>query len=239
MPKYLMSGIKGKSHIQNIQTHSKNTFFLLIDIKNYYPSITKSKIKSSLIRNYQQSSNVAECLSNIVTIKQKSTKERALPTGSPLSQDMAYFINKKMFDELYDISQQYSVVMTVYFDDISFSSRATIPYKFVKQIIYTIKKYGYSIATRKLYYGKMKSKKNINTKNGVNITGAQFTKYGLFLTATQNKKIKNKRDLVISKQKSGILYTKELNSLLASISQAIMINPKYRRYQEIIKKFLG
>jgi len=235
-PTYLKSGVKGMSYIKNINAHQESKFFLLVDIKSFYPSITKSKIKTSLIKHYHQTSDVAEFLSNIITVKQLKSTQRALPTGSPLSQNMAYFINKPMFDKLYDIATVYNITMTVYVDDISFSSKATIPFKFLNKVIYTIKKYGYDIASNKLYYGKLKRKSNDDkSKRKLNITGAQFTKNGVFLTASRNKSIKKKRNILISKKAKFIPYEKELSSLISSIYQAILLNPKYRRYMKLIK----
>lgn len=235
-PIYLKSGIKGMSYIKNVEVHSKNNFFLLIDIKNFYPSITKSKIKSSLIKQYNQSSDVAEFLSNAITVKQINFQQRALPIGSPLSQNMAYFINKYMFDELYELANSYDITMSVYVDDISFSSKTTIPFKFLNKVIYLIKKNGYDIATNKLYYGKLKSKNNdCNSKRRLDITGVQLTKYGAFLTASRNQKIKKKRDLIKLKCSNGQSYVKELNSIISSIYQAILLNQKYRRYMKLIK----
>lgn len=235
-PQYLKSGLKGMSYIKNIEVHQENKFFLLVDIKGFYPSITKSKIKTSLIKNYHQSSTVAEALSNMITVKQLKSTQRALPTGSPLSQNMAYFINKPMFDKLYDIATAYGIEMTVYVDDISFSSKATIPFKFLNKVIYTIKKHGYNIASNKLYYGKLKPKNNDDkSKRKLNITGAQLTKYGVFLTASRNNSIKKKRNILISKKEKLEPYEKELNRLVSSIHQAILLNPKYRRYMKLIK----
>jgi hypothetical protein len=45
---YLKSGVKKESHITNAKEHQNSNFFLLVDIKSFYPSITKSKIKTQL-----------------------------------------------------------------------------------------------------------------------------------------------------------------------------------------------
>jgi len=238
-PSYLKSGIKGMSYIKNAEVHNEKKYFLLVDIKNFYPSITKTKIKSLLIRKYNQSSDVAEFLSNTITVNQKKTNKRALPIGSPLSQNMAFFINKDMFDEISKLSIDYGINMSVYVDDVSFSSTSTIPFKFLNSVIHIIKKNGYDIASNKLYYGKLKPKNsNPKSKRRLDITGVHFTKYGAFLTASRNKKIKEKRDIILLKQKNNELHDKELKSLIASIYQAILLNDKYRRYMKIIKNNL-
>lgn len=236
-PAYLKSGIKGTSYLKNALLHQGQTYFLLLDIRKFYPSITKQKIKSSLIRTYKQSSDVAEFISNLTTVDQQQSTLRALPTGSPLSQNMAFFINRKMFDELFELANTYSIKMSVYVDDISFSSKSTIPYKFLTSCIHIIKKYGYAIASNKLYYGKVKAKNdNVNAKKRLDITGVQITKYGAFLTASRKIKIKAKRDECIRKATNGIRYDKDLESLLASIRQAILVNGKYTRYLKRVQQ---
>ena len=218
-PSYLKSGVKEQSHIKNVQTHANNKFFLLIDIQSFYPSTTKSKIKHQLIRTYNQSSDVAEVISNLVTVPQiKASGKRALVTGSTLSQYFAFVINKRMFDELYDVSQQYNVTFSVYVDDITFSSKTIIPYKFHQKIYSIIKKYGYTIHKGKVYRGKIGSKSTI--------TGVHITKYGFRLL--DKHRIEIKRLIALENCKNN----KRLQGL---INYAIQVNPKYFKLKTIIK----
>lgn len=219
---YLKSGIKKESHITNAFAHKDSNFFLLVDIKSFYPSITKSKIKKELIMTYGQSSNVAEFISNAITVPQKKANDkRALVTGSVLSQYFAYVINKRMFDELYEISKLNDVVFTVYVDDISFSSKKILTYKFHQKIYNIIKKYGYIINNGKVYRGKINSKSKI--------TGIHITKYGFRLLEKHKntiEKLKHKFDEQSKK------------SLLGMLNYAIQVNPKYRRYKKLFNQII-
>lgn len=218
---YLKSGIKKESHITNALAHKNSNFFLLVDIKGFYPSTTKPKIKKQLIMTYQQSSNVAEFISNAVTIPQeKANNKRALVTGSVLSQYFAYVINKKMFDELYELSKLNDVIFTVYVDDISFSSKKVLTYKFHQQVYNIIKKYGYNIHNGKVYRGKINNKSKI--------TGVQITKYGFRLLTKHKNKIKELKNKIDIKSK---------RSLLGMLNYAIQVNPKYRRYKKLFKNY--
>ncbi|MFX4282728.1 hypothetical protein ACOL3J_10670 [Aliarcobacter butzleri] len=219
---YLKSGIKKESHITNAFAHKDSNFFLLVDIKSFYPSTTKSKIKKELIMTYRQSSNVAEFISNAITVPQKKANDkRALVTGSVLSQYFAYVINKRMFDELYEISKLNDVVFTVYVDDISFSSKKILTYKFHQKIYNIIKKYGYIINNGKVYRGKINSKSKI--------TGIHITKYGFRLLEKHKntiEKLKHKFDEQSKK------------SLLGMLNYAIQVNPKYRRYKKLFNQII-
>lgn len=215
--KYLKSGVKKESHITNALSHRDSNFFLLVDIKGFYPSTTKSKIKKQLILTYKLSSNVAEFISNAVTVPQeKANGKRALVTGSVLSQYFAYVINKKMLDELYFLSKQNDIIFTVYVDDITFSSKKVLTYRFHQKVYNIVKKYGYIIHNGKVYRGKINSKSKI--------TGVHITKYGFRLLKKHREKIRelrNKKD--VSSQKSFI----------GLLNYAVQVNPKYRRYKKL------
>ena len=220
---YLKSGVKKESHITNAKQHQDSNFFLLIDIKSFYPSITKSKIKTQLIQTYKQSKDVAEFISNLVTVPQeKALGKRALVTGSPLSQWFAYVINKKMFDELSKVSKEENIIFSVYVDDITFSSKKIITYKFYTKIYNIINKYGYRIHQGKMYRGKLGKK----TK----ITGIQFTKYGFRLLDKHKEKI---RKIIKSKDCNN-----QMKSLLGLVNFAIQVNPRYSKYKYLIEKSL-
>ena len=220
---YLKSGVKKESHITNAKEHQNSNFFLLVDIKSFYPSITKSKIKTQLIQTYKQSKDVAEFISNLVTVSQeKALGKRALVTGSPLSQWFAYIINKKMFDELYKVAKEENIIFSVYVDDITFSSKKVVTYKFYTKVYNIIKKYGYRIHQGKMYRGKLGNK----TK----ITGIQFTKYGFRLLDKHKEKIRKIRD---SKDCHN-----QIKSLLGLVNFAVQVNPKYSKYKYLIEKNL-
>lgn len=249
---YLKSGVKKESHITNAKHHESNHFFLLVDIKSFYPSITKSKIKTQLIQTYKQSKDVSEFISNLVTVPQeKALGKRALVTGSPLSQWFAYVINKRMFDELNKVSKEEEIKFSVYVDDITFSSKKVITYKFYTKVYSIISKYRYRIHQGKMYRGKLGDK----TK----VTGIQFTKYGFRLLEKHKEKIRQNSIIKLSKLNWSTIpkkltlqdyqyqcknfyqpfpknYDKELKSLLGLVNFAIQVNSKYSKYLYILRK---
>ena len=225
IPIYLKSGVKKQSHITNVQHHGNSNFFLLIDVKRFYPSITKSKIKKQLITTYKQSSNVAEFISNLVTIHQvKANNQRALVTGSPLSQYFAFIVNKKMFDELNKISLEENVKFSVYVDDITFSSKQVISYKFHQKVFSVLTKYGFVThlkGDKKTYRGKVGLKSKI--------TGVHITKYGLRLLQKHKESIQN----IITQN----LQDEKGKTLLGLVYYAMQVNPKYVKYKRLLEKY--
>lgn len=231
---YLKSGIKKQSYITNAQSHAQSNHFFLIDIKSFFPSITKDYIKKELILTYRQSSNVAEFIANAITAQQvKSGNKRALVTGSPLSQYFAYVINKRMFDELYELAKQQNITFSVYVDDISFSANSPIEHEFLRKVFYTIKSNGYKISKntadkKKFYRGII----GINST----VTGIVVKKDGLFIPTAREEKIESKL-IVLSNMKIIDEEFKSLyNSTKSSIYQAIAVNQCYQIYLSRIEE---
>ena len=124
VPDYLCSGIKGKSFIDNALAHIQNQFLLCIDIDSFYPSTDYQKIFQFYKYNLQIPDDLAWILTNLTTFN------KHLPTGAPTSVILAYFGYKKTFDDIYFKAKELDIKMTVYIDDITFSSKNKIPYSF-------------------------------------------------------------------------------------------------------------
>lgn len=226
LPSYIKSGRKKHSYLTNAFEHRDGKNFLFIDIKSFYPSITSNKIKTNLIRDYNQSADVAEFLTNAVSIEQvKSLGKRALVTGSPLSQTFSFLINRRMFDKLNEVASTYKITMSVYVDDISFSSNATIPFSFISAVYSIVKSHGYEISRGKgKYYRGRKGMK-------AEVTGVKITKYGLFITDKRKEKIQAKVETLKTAPNK-----KTYESILAAILQAKLVNNKYEKYERLLKK---
>ena len=63
---------------------------------------------------------------------------------------MSYLVNYRMFDEMQAIANENNAMMTVYVDDVTFSSECRISQQFTSKIIDIVKKYGYKISKAKV-----------------------------------------------------------------------------------------
>ncbi len=117
VPQFLHSGIKGRSYISNAQSHKGSTDCFCLDIEKFFPSTTRGHVYDFFVNIALCKADVAAILANICTV------DGHLPTGSPLSTLISYFIHTKMFDELDKLAQQHDLTMTVYVDDVVFSGR--------------------------------------------------------------------------------------------------------------------
>ena len=73
-----------------------------------------------------------------------------LISGAPTSQILSYLVNHKMFDELQSLSDKNNVTMTIYVDDVVFSSEHKISSEFRQSVLSLIKKYNYQVSRKKV-----------------------------------------------------------------------------------------
>lgn len=168
VPDNIFSGIRGRSYVDNATLHIGNRYLFKIDLTAFFPSIRRETVYSFFGEDLHCSPDVSEILTNFTTVDltKASTKDikevyqflksknirsyNHLISGAPSSQVLSYLVNHKMFDEIQTISEENNVVMSVYVDDITFSSDFYISNKFKTKIYDVIKKYGYRVSKKKV-----------------------------------------------------------------------------------------
>ena len=202
VPDNVFSGVKGKSYAQNAYWHKGNQYVYKIDFTAFFPSILRERVYSFFKDELQTSSDIAEFLTNISTVDidvanvkdidkineflnvKGVTTRNHLISGSPTSQIVSYMVNHKMFDELQRLCDNNGMVMTVYVDDVTFSSKNVISNRIKSKIKLIVKKYGYQLsADKEVSYSKLYPKV---------ITGAVINKNGK--VSVRNSMRKNIKD---------------------------------------------
>lgn len=166
-PTYVYSGIKGKSYIDNVRVHEGTKSLFKLDISKFFPNTSRNSIYLFFRDKMKTSPDVANILANFCAydstyankdsikkyINEKGiTQSNHLITGSPVSSIMSYLANVDMFDELYFKSKNSDINMTVYVDDIVFSSTNRIPSFFRNEVIKTVESYGFKISKNKYHW---------------------------------------------------------------------------------------
>ncbi|MCQ4794236.1 reverse transcriptase family protein [Anaerofustis stercorihominis] len=167
MPNYVFSGVKGRSYYDNAYLHKGNKYVCKIDLESFFPNISREKVYLFFLTYFKCSSDIAYILTNLTTVDLTRTKiknnkklekfleyknifcKNHLISGSPASQLLSYLVNKDMFDEIYNLANKNSINVSIYVDDIIFSSFNKISYDFIKQIKRIINKYNYNISNSK------------------------------------------------------------------------------------------
>jgi len=136
-PDYLHSGTRKRSHVTNGAAHMVPLPGLKVDVHAFYASTTGQHIYRFFLDVLHCPPDVAGLLTNV----SKYTRKNCLPTGSCLSQILAFHVHRKMFDaiEAYVLSQ--GGVLTVYVDDITISMPRVGPSR-IRQIGRFIEKQG-------------------------------------------------------------------------------------------------
>ena len=170
VPSNVFSGIKGRSYADNAMMHTgKNRRNLFkIDLTAFFPSISREMVYRFFYEDLCCSPDIAEILTNFTTIDLNKSQTNSLDeifsfldakgvlcknhliSGAPTSQIMSYLVNHHMFDEMQKIADENSAVMTIYVDDVTFSTENHISKEFRDRIFAIVRKYGYKISKTKV-----------------------------------------------------------------------------------------
>ena len=143
-PDYLHSAVKGRSNLTNALSHSDAYGMVKTDIRQFFPSTPASKIKRFFLYQMRCSPDVACLLSELLTVG------GFLPKGSPCSTTLAFWANKQMFDELYQISKSVNANLTLYVDDVSVSMKG-LDSNLLRRINGIIRRNGYQHHKHRIY----------------------------------------------------------------------------------------
>lgn len=170
VPDNVFSGVKGKSYADNARFHVGNNRRNLykIDLTAFFPSITRDTVYRFFAEDLLCSPDVAQLLADLTTIdlgkssaknideiyeflKEKNVSSyNHLISGAPTSQILSYLVNHQMFDEMQKLADDNGITMTIYVDDVTFSSENRISKDFRDKIITIIRKYNYQISRKKV-----------------------------------------------------------------------------------------
>lgn len=144
----LHSGKKGRSNISNARAHlGLGKKVITADIRSFFPTTTRLSVFDFFYNTMKCAADIADLLSKVLTYDER------VPTGSRISMPLAYFANKKMFDEIEAAAKKYDAKMTIYVDDLTFSG-ALLQKCFVGQLETIAEKYGHKIHPSKTrFYG--------------------------------------------------------------------------------------
>ncbi len=185
VPYNVFSGVRGKSPIQNAKLHKNNKYVFKIDLSAFFPHIPRQAVYHFFKYDLQESSDIAEIMTNLTTVdltlcniqnlisvetfllKKKIKTTNHLISGSPSSQILSYLVNHHMFDELQQYCDKNDITMSIFVDDITFSSNHKFSYNQQKHIFKLVSKYRYPISYHKV--------KNYDANYPKEITGTVIT----------------------------------------------------------------
>lgn len=164
---YLHSAVKQRSYHTNAQVHIGDRYVFAIDLKDFYPSVTKYKLYLFFKEKFNLSPDIAMFYSVLSTCKSDDGSYR-LGQGLSQSSTLAYLVNYSLFNYLYVLSRDNDIQMSIYVDDVVFSSKKKIPQSFIDRLFGIIKGNDMLIKRQKVHNYKKESVKKIT---GVYING--------------------------------------------------------------------
>lgn len=187
---YLHSAVKQRSYHTNAQVHIGNRYVFAIDLKDFYPSVTKYKLYLFFKEKFNLSPDIAMFYSVLSTCKSDDETYR-LGQGLSQSSTLAYLVNYSLFNYLYVLSKDNDIEMSIYVDDVVFSSKKKIPQSFIDRLFGIIKGNDMLIKRQKVHNYKKDSVKKIT---GVYINGnkTRVANNKHYEFHTQYKYLKNK-----------------------------------------------
>lgn len=171
-PDYLMSPVRGRSNIDNAAVHRDAPAHRLIDIEDFYPSCTAAKVAWFF-------GKVLGCPPDVVAVLTwLTTRDGALPQGSPASPILAFLSYRDMWDEIAAIAARGGNQLTVYVDDVTLSGEVVLG-----QTLWNIKQ-----ALQKHGHKTKASKEESRRGTPVAVTGVILRDGALLLPNIQHQK---------------------------------------------------
>lgn len=124
---YVTGFVLGSSVVKNATLHTHQKFVFNIDLHNFFGTIYFNNIVEKLKSEpYNYSTEVAEVIAGLSSVKDHKSGAIVLAQGSPASPIISNIMCKSLDDRLNELSQRYKVRYSRYADDITFSGRKNI-----------------------------------------------------------------------------------------------------------------
>ena len=116
----------GRSVVDNARPHVGKRYILNLDLKDFFPSITRQQVADCLMAEpFGFSSLAAKLVSGLATVRTKNNEE-VLAQGFATSPTLSNFICREMDKEIASIATAQGITFTRYADDLTFSADTDI-----------------------------------------------------------------------------------------------------------------
>ena len=144
----------GRSVVDNARPHVGKRYILNLDLKDFFPSITRQQVADCLTAEpFGFSSLAAKLVSGLATVCTKNNEE-VLAQGFATSPTLSNFICREMDKEIASIATAQGITFTRYADDLTFSSDTDIlrpQGELVQQVKAIVERYGFRLNEEKTH----------------------------------------------------------------------------------------
>ena len=224
---------EGKSVASNASMHTAKNYVLNIDLKDFFPTITYTRVVKSL-KELGFNDEVSDIIARLCTIpmwdEQIQMLRNSLPQGSPASPLLSNIVCSTLDQRLSVLAKRYGLTYSRYADDITFSSNHSVYAKggeFFKEFEDIVRSSGFKINEKKTRLQKRGSRQEVT---GI-IVGEKINTYRQFT--------KNLRAAVFHAETNGCT-PREFNNIMGRVSYMAMVKgpdaPIVKRFRAIMSK---
>ena len=212
---------KKKDQLSNAKPHVGNLYMINLDIKDFFPSVTPSKVYTALLK-LGFSEPVSQMLVSLTTYQNQ------LPQGPPTSPGIANLVLFPLARRFEVLCMKHGAILTIFGDDITVSGSARI-LKIKNLFMRIITEEGYKIHPGKVKVSKRGDKKKVtgvvvNKKTNVDKAYFRNLKAQIHNCLVKSPAIQIEGDLQRAR-----------NSLLGKISHVKRLNPT--KGQNLMQEF--
>jgi hypothetical protein len=173
-PSWLLSGKKRVKPRDNAEAHCHNGYMITVDIERFYQSTKREFVFTAFRKFFGHTDDVASLLADLVTYKGH------IPTGTATSQIVAFWAYRQTFERIHGLCAANGILMTVWVDDISFSSAKPFPKNWLLDIGKITAEVGLSL--------KAKKTRKYTPSEYKTVTGSAISPSGQILVKNEKRK---------------------------------------------------
>lgn len=144
LPASMYGGVRNRNHISNAVLHLNQSFFLTIDLKDFFKRISHNQVYKMFL-DIGCSIGVAHTLTKLTTIN------GGLPQGAPSSPIVANLVFRDTVVELEEFACTHGLRFSCFVDDLTFSSRENFQ-ELTPQLLSILRKNGFLPCNKKIHY---------------------------------------------------------------------------------------
>jgi hypothetical protein len=141
-PDFLFAPVAGRSYVDNATRHVGARAVRLLDIEEFFPSCSVSKVAWLFNNKMECSPDVSAILCKLLTYN------GCLPQGSPASPILAYLAYLQMWTEIQELVEGAGCKLSVYADDLTISGDV-VPEAMVWKVKQTLHRHGHKHSREK------------------------------------------------------------------------------------------
>lgn len=142
LPSPVTGFVHGKNIFSNAEPHKPNKNLMVIDIKDFFPSVTGKEVYK-VFKSFGFPRKVSTLLTGLCTL------DNRLPQGAPTSPVIANIVFNPIDLALQDSAKEWDCCYTRYADDIAFSGNEAFSRKDIKAVSDILKEWDFRINTKK------------------------------------------------------------------------------------------